>query len=109
MKSAIININNLTDEEVNEFVIKFLSLLQSRSFNEKEEIYHILSEKLIEINNSYKRKIMLNDGFKKIKKKSNKNNIIEGLFELISFFENQEDYEKCAVFKKTKDNLLMDF
>ena len=109
MKPGIININNFSEEEVNEFVIKFLSVLQNESFNEKEELFYILNDKLTEINSSYKRKKMLNDGFKKIKKKSHKNNIIESLFEMISFFEKEEDYEKCAVFKKTKDNLLMDF
>jgi len=109
MESSIININNLSEEEVNEFVLKFLSLVKKGNSDKKEELYEVLNEKLFEINNSHERKKMLNDKFKKIQKKSYKNNIIEGLFELISFFENEEDYESCATLKKIKDNLLMDF
>lgn len=109
MKSSIININNLSEEEVNEFVFKFLSLLKSGVSDKKEELYEVLNAKLSEINNSYKRKKMFYDSFKKLQKKTYKNNIIEGLFELISFFENEEEYETCSILKKTKDNLLMDF
>ncbi len=109
MKPSIININNLSEEEVNELVLKFLTLLKDGVLDKKEDLYNVLNEKLSEINSSHTRKKMLNDSFKKIKKKEHKNNIIEGLFELILFFENEEEYETCAVLKKTKDNLLMDF
>ena len=109
MSHSIININNLSEEEVSEFVLKFLGLLKDGVSDKKEELYHVLNEKISEINFSHKRKKMLNDSFKKIKKKEHKNNIIEGLFELILFFENKEEYETCAMLKKTKDNLLMDF
>ena len=109
MESSIININNLSEEEINEFVFKFLSLLKNDNSDKKEELYEVLNKKLFEINNSHERKKKLNDKFRKIQEKSYKNNIIEGLFKLISFFENEEDYESCATLKKIKDNLLMDF
>ena len=109
MHPSIININNLSEEEVNDFVLKFLLLLKDGVSDKKEDLYNVLNEKISEINSSHKRKEMLNDSFKKIKKKEHKNNIIEGLFELISFFEYEEEYEACAMLKKTKDNFLMDF
>ena len=89
-------------------ICKFLSLLKNGVSDKKEELFEVLNEKIVEINNSHKRKKMLNNSFKNIQKKSYKNNIIEGLFELISFFETEEEYETCAMLKKTKDNLLMD-
>ena len=117
MKSSIININDLSEEELNEFILKFLSLLKKDldstlikgDSDKKEELCEVLNQKLSEINNSHTRQKMLNDSFRKIQKKSYKNNIIEGFFELISFFENKEEYEHCAMLKKIKDNLLMDF
>ncbi len=109
MNHSIININNLSEEEVNKFVLKFLGLLKDGVSDKKEELYHVLNEKISEINHSHERKKMFNESFKNIQKKTLKNNIIEGLFKLISFFENEEEYETCAMLKKTKDNLLMDF
>tara|TARA_B100000945_G_scaffold170679_1_gene136793 strand:+ start:268 stop:597 length:330 start_codon:yes stop_codon:yes gene_type:complete len=109
MESSIININNLSEEELNEFVFKFLSLLKNGVSDHKEELFEVINEKLSDINSSHKRLRMLNDKFKKITRKSYKQNIIEGLFELISFFEKEEEYENCAMLKKIKDNLLMDF
>lgn len=108
MDSSIININNLSEEEINSFVFKFLSLLKNGVSDKKQELYEILNIKLSEIKSSHKRMKMLSDKFKK-EKKSYKNNIIEGLFELISFYEGEEEYENCAMLKKIKDNLLMDF
>ena len=109
MNHSIININNLSEEEVNEFVLKFLGSLKDGVSDKKEDLYNVLNEKISEINNSHERKKTLNESFKNIQKKTYKNNIIEGLFELISFFEYEEEYEACAMLKKTKDNFLMDF
>ena len=109
MNPSVININNLSETELNEFILKFLSLLKNDITEKKEELYNLIIEKLFEINQSHKRKYSLNSSFKEIKNKSQKNNIIEGFFELISFFESIEEYESCALIKKTKDNLLMDF
>ena len=108
MSSSIININNLTEEEINEFVFKFLALINQDKLKNKDELYSVLFEKINEINDSYTKKIIFNNRFKKIEKKEKKHNIIEGLFELISFFEEAEEYENCASLKKVKDNLLMD-
>jgi hypothetical protein len=33
---------------------------------------------------------------------------MEGFFELIYFFEENEEYENCAILKKVKDGLLID-
>ena len=109
MKPSIIDLNNLSDEETNHFVLKFLTLLKNKISNDKEELYEVLKEKLKEIYNSDLRIKMLSDSFREIKNKSHKNNIIEGLFELILYFEISEEYESCAILKKIKDNLLMDF
>ena len=102
MNSSIININNLSEKEVNEFILKFLGLLKDGVLDKKEELYNVLIKKISEINNSHQRKKIFNDSFKNIQKKAHKNNIIEGLFELISFFENEEQYETCAMLKKKK-------
>ena len=109
MKPSIIDLNNLSDEETNQFALKFLSLLKNKINNDKEELYEVLKEKLKEIYTSHLRIKMLSDSFREIKNKSHKNNIIEGLFELILFFEISEEYESCVILKKIKDNLLMDF
>ncbi len=109
MNSSIININNFSEEELNEFILRFLSLLKNGFLDDKEELCEIINEKLSNINSSHKRLRMLSDKFKKIPKKSYKKNIIEGLFELIYFFEKEEKYENCSMLKKIKDNLLMDF
>ena len=74
--SSIIDVNNLGEKELNEFVFQCLSLLTQKSNDKK-------------IN-------------------QNKYKIMEGFFELIYFFEEIEEYEKCATLKKVKDSLLID-
>lgn len=108
MNPSIIDLNKLTHEELINFILKFLALIKDGVFNEKEELYEILGKKINEINNSQQSILKLNESFKKIDSKSKKHNIIEGLFELISYFEFEEKYERCATLKKIKDNLLMD-
>ena len=108
MNPSIIDLNKLTNEELINFILKFLALIKDGVFNEKEELYEILGKKINEINNSQQSILKLNESFKKIDNKSKKHNIIEGLFELISYFEFEEKYERCATLKKIKDILLMD-
>ena len=108
MNPSIIDLNKLTHEELINFILKFLALIKDGVFNEKEELYEILGKKINEIYNSQKSTLKLNESFRKIDSKSKKHNIIEGLFELISYFEFEEKYERCAALKKIKDNLLMD-
>ena len=108
MNVSTININNLTKEETNGFVLRVLSILKKDYSEKKEDLYHILCKKISEINEDDTRRNLFSTRFKELKKKEYKNNIIEGLFELISFFENKEEYEICAMLKKVKDNLLMD-
>jgi len=108
MSSSIININNLTEEEINEFIFKFLALLNRDRLENKDELYSVLFEKINEVNDSYTKKNLFNNRFSKIENQEKKHNIIEGLFELIYFFEEAEEYENCATLKKVKDNLLMD-
>ena len=108
MNPSIIDLNKLTHEELINFILKFLALIKDGVFNEKEELYEILGKKINEIYNSQQSILKLNESFRKIDSKSKKHNIIEGLFELISYFEFEEKYERCAALKKIKDNLLMD-
>ena len=108
MIPSIIDLNKLTHEELINFILKFLALIKDGVFNEKEELYEILGKKINEIYNSQQSTLKLNESFRKIDSKSKKHNIIEGLFELISYFEFEEKYERCAALKKIKDNLLMD-
>jgi len=108
MNPSIIDLNKLTHEELINFILKFLALIKDGVFNEKEELYEILGKKINEIYNSQQSTLKLNESFRKIDSKSKKHNIIEGLFELISYFEFEEKYERCAALKKIKDNLLMD-
>ena len=108
MNPSIIDLNKLTREELISFILKFLGLIKDGVYNEKEELYEVLGKKINEINNSQQSILILNESFKKIESKSKKHNIIEGLFELISYFEFEEKYERCATLKKIKDNLLMD-
>ena len=109
MNVSLVNLNNLSENELNEFILKFLSLLKNdTSEDNKEELYKVIIEKLFEINHSHKRNYSFSNSFKQIKNRSQKNSIIEGLFDLISFFELIEEYESCALIKKIKDNLLMD-
>ena len=109
MNVSLVNLNNLSEDELNEFILKFLSLLKNDiAEDNKEELYKVIIDKLFEINQSHKRKYSLANSFKQIKDTSKKNSIIEGLFDLISFFESIEEYESCALIKKIKDNLLMD-
>ena len=109
MNVSLVNLNNLSENELNEFILKFLSLLKNdNSEDNKEELYKVIIEKLFEINQSHKRNYSFSNCFKQIKNRSQKNSIIEGLFDLISFFESTEEYESCALIKKIKDNLLMD-
>ena len=108
MNVSLVNLNNLSEDELNEFILKFLSLLKNNiAEDNKEELYKVIIDKLFEINQSHKRKYSLANSFKQIKI-LHKNSIIEGLFDLISFFESIEEYESCALIKKIKDNLLMD-
>lgn len=108
MNPSIIDLNKLTHEELINFILKFLAIIKDGVFNEKEEFFEVLGKKINEINNSQQSILKLNESFKKIDSKSKKHNIIEGLFELISYFEFEEKYERCATLKKIKDNLLMD-
>ena len=108
MNPSIIDLNKLTHEELINFILKFLAIIKDGVFNEKEEFFEVLGKKINEINNSQQSILKLNESFKKIDSKSKKHNIIEGLFELISYFEFEEKYEICATIKKIKDNLLMD-
>ena len=108
MNPSIIDLNKLTREELISFILKFLGLIKDGVYNEKEELYEVLGKKINEINNSQQSILILNESFKKIESKSKKHNIIEGLFDLISYFEFEEKYEICATIKKIKDNLLMD-
>ena len=107
MNPSIIDLNKLT-RRVNKFYFQIFSLIKDGVSNEKEELYEVLGKKISEINNSQQSILILNESFKKIESKSKKHNIIEGLFELISYFEFEEKYEICATIKKIKDNLLMD-
>ena len=95
MNPSIIDLNKLTHEELINFILKFLALIKDGVFNEKEELYEVLGKKINEINNSQQSTLKLNESFKKIDSKSKKHNIIEGLFELISYFEFEEKYERC--------------
>jgi len=108
MDSAVININNLTEEEINSFVLKFLDLLNRDKLQVQQDLYVVLFEKINEINNSSVRRGAFNAKFQKIKNQEKKHSVIEGFFQLISFFEEEEKYEKCAMLKKVKDFLLMD-
>ena len=108
MNRSIIDLNKLSRTEVISFILKFLGLIKDGVSNEKEELYEVLGKKISEINKSQQSILILNESFNKIESKSKKHNIIEGLFELISYFEFEEKYEVCATIKKIKDNLLMD-
>ena len=109
MNVSLVNLNNLSENELNEFIFKFLSLSKSDvAEDNKEELYKLIIEKLFEINQSHKRKYSFSNSFKQINNRLKKNSIIEGLFDLITFFESTEEYETCALIKKIKDNLLMD-
>ncbi|MBH76452.1 MAG: hypothetical protein CMP68_04890 [Flavobacteriales bacterium] len=109
MNVSLVNLNNLSENELNEFIFKFLSLSKSDvDEDNKEELYKLIIEKLFEINQSHKRKYSFSNSFKQINNRLKKNSIIEGLFDLITFFESIEEYETCALIKKIKDNLLMD-
>lgn len=109
--SSIINVNNLDKKELNEFVLQCLALMNKRSkdkINENNELNYLLFEKINEINKSIEQKILLSESFRKISNKKTKYKIMEGFFELIYFFENNEEYENCAILKKVKDSLLID-
>ena len=109
MNVSLVNLNNLSENELNEFIFKFLSLSKSDVDKDyKGELYKLIIEKLFEINQSHKRKYSFSNSFKQINNRLKKNSIIEGLFDLITFFESIEEYETCALIKKIKDNLLMD-
>ena len=110
--SSIIDVNNLGEKELNEFVFQCLSLLTQKSndkkINQNDQLINVLFQKISEINQSIERKLLLSESFRKISNKKNKYKIMEGFFELIYFFEEIEEYEKCATLKKVKDNLLID-
>tara|TARA_Y100001968_G_C19358050_1_gene718257 strand:+ start:121 stop:468 length:348 start_codon:yes stop_codon:yes gene_type:complete len=109
--SSLIDINNLGEKELNEFVLQCLSLMSENSKKDtiqNDKFHKLLFDKINEINNSIERKILLNESFRKIANKKRKYKIMEGFFELISFFEEYEEYENCAVLKKVKDGLLID-
>ena len=110
--SSIINVNNLGEKELNEFVLQCLSLMskdmKERKINQNDELIYLLFEKINDINESIERKILLNESFRKISNKKTKYKIMEGFFELIYFFEENEEYENCAILKKVKDSLLID-
>jgi len=109
--SSIVDVNNLDEKELNEFVLQCLALMNKRlkdNINENNELNYLLFEKINEINESIERKILLSESFRKRSNKKTKYKIMEGFFELIYFFENNEEYEKCAIIKKVKDSLLID-
>ena len=90
--SSIVDVNNLGEKELNEFVLQCLSLLNN-NLNDKKSI---------------ERKLQLSESFRKVSSKKRKYKIMEGFFELIYYFEEIEEYEKCAILKKVKDSLLID-
>ena len=110
--SSIIDVNNLGEKELSEFVLQCLSLmstdLKKDKLNQNDELVYVLFEKINDINKSIERKILLNESFRKISNKKTKYKIMEGFFELIYFFEENEEYENCAILKKVKDGLLID-
>jgi len=109
--SSIVDVNNLDKKELNEFVLQCLALMSKKNkekINNKNELNQILFQKISEINNSIEQKILLSESFRKISNKKMKYKIMEGFFELIYFFEKNEEYENCAVLKKVKDSLLID-
>ena len=58
MNVSLVNLNNLSENELNEFILKFLSLLKNDiSEDNKEELYKVIIEKLFEINQSHKKKL----------------------------------------------------
>ena len=95
--SSIVNVSNLDEKELNEFVLQCLSLIsktvKEKKINENDELNYLLFEKINEINNSIERKILLNESFRKIHNKKKKYKIMEGFFELIYIFEKNEIYE----------------
>ena len=100
MNVSLVNLNNLSEDELNEFILKFLSLLKNDiAEDNKEELYKVIIDKLFEINQSHKRKYSLANSFKQIKNTSQKNSIIEGLFDLL-FFLNQLRKMSHALIKK---------
>ena len=109
--SSIIDVNNLGEKELNEFVFQCLSLLTQKSndkkINQNDQLINVLFQKISEINQSIERKLLLSESLEKYLIK-NKYKIMEGFFELIYFFEEIEEYEKCATLKKVKDSLLID-
>ena len=109
--SSIVDVNNLDKKELNEFVLQCLALMSKKhkkTINNKNELHQLLFQKINEINNSIEQKILLSESFRKISNKKTKYKIMEGFFELIYFFEENEEYENCAVLKKVKDSLLID-
>tara|TARA_B100001250_G_C19070604_1_gene474141 strand:+ start:122 stop:511 length:390 start_codon:yes stop_codon:yes gene_type:complete len=110
--SSIIDVNNLGEKELNEFVLQCLSLMskdmKERELNQNDELIYLLFEKINDINESIEKKILLSESFRKISNKKTKYKIMEGFFELIYFFEENEEYENCAILKKVKDSLLID-
>ena len=71
--SSIVNVSNLDEKELNEFVLQCLSLIsktvKEKKINENDELNYLLFEKINEINNSIERKILLNESFRKIHNK----------------------------------------
>ena len=68
MNVSLVNLNNLSEDELNEFILKFLSLLKNDTFEDnKEELYKVIIEKLFEINQSHKRKYSLANVLNKLK------------------------------------------
>ena len=60
MNVSLVNLNNLSEDELNEFILKFLSLLKNDiAEDNKEELYKVIIDKLFEINQSHKRKYSL--------------------------------------------------
>jgi hypothetical protein len=109
---SLIDINSLGEKELSEFVLQCLSLmnknLTDKELGQNDELNNLLFEKINKINNSIERKILLSESFRKIIDKKRKYKIMEGFFELIYFFEKNEEYENCAVLKKVKDSLLIE-
>ena len=60
MNVSLVNLNNLSENELNEFIFKFLSLLKNNiAEDNKEELYKLIINKLFEINQSHKKSILL--------------------------------------------------
>ena len=110
--SSIVDVNNLGEKELNEFVLQCLSLLNNnlndKKSNQSDELIDVLFQKINEINQSIERILQLSESFRKVSSKKRKYKIMEGFFQLIYYFEEIEEYEKCAILKKVKDSLLID-